>query len=382
MGQSENICKQIGFRIVDGLLQIGYNMLKDTGTDKWRRFFGIWRRMGKEMKDLQDDIKNREFRNVYLLFGEEEYLKKQYRDRLWQTLNPDNDTMNAAVYVGRDTDPAKVIDLAETMPFFAERRIIFLEDTGFFKNKCEGLPEYLSELPEYLCMVFMEKEVDKRSRMYKAVNKNGRTVEFKRQTEQTLARWVLGILNRENKKITKQDMELFLSRTGTDMSRIATELEKLICYCAGDEIISREAILEITSELLENKIFEMIRAVTERDQRKALDMYYDLLALKEPPMRILFLIARQYNILLQIKELAAQGMGQNEIAARAGVQSFVVRNGLPVARRYSLSGLRGAVEELVRTETEVKSGRIPDALSVELLIVKYSGGAARADAPS
>lgn len=326
------------------------------------------------MKELQDDIKRQEFKRVYLLYGEEEYLKKQYKDRLWQAMNPDNDTMNAAVYEGKDTDPAKVIDLAETVPFFSEHRIIFLEETGFFKNKCEGLPEYMAELPEYLHMVFVEKEVDKRSRMYKAVNKNGRAVEFKKQTEQTLARWVLGIINKEGKKITRQDMELFLSRTGTDMSRIATELEKLVCYCADDEIISREAILEITSELLENKIFEMIRAITERDQKKALDMYYDLLALKEPPMRILFLIARQYNILLQIKELAAQGMGQNEIAAKAGLQGFVVRNAIPVARRYSLSGLRGTVEDLVRTETAVKSGQIQDTLSVELLIVKYSGG--------
>ena len=328
------------------------------------------------MKELQADIKKQDFKRVYLLYGEEEYLKKQYKDRLWQALNPDHDTMNAAVYAGKDTDPAKVIDLAETMPFFAERRIIFLEETGFFKNKCEGLPEYMAELPEYICMVFVEKEVDKRSRMYKAVNKNGRVVEFKKQTEQTLARWALGILKREGKKITQQDMELFLSRTGTDMSRIATELEKLICYCADDEVISRDAILEITSEILENKIFDMIRAITERNQRRALDMYYDLLALKEPPMRILFLIARQYNILLQIKELSAQGMGQSEIAAKAGLQGFVVRNALPVAKRYSLPGLRGAVEELVRTETEVKSGRIPDALSVEILIVKYSGGAA------
>ena len=152
------------------------------------------------MKELQADIKKQDFKRVYLLYGEEEYLKKQYRDRLWQALNPDHDTMNAAVYAGKDTDPAKVIDLAETMPFFAERRVIFLEETGFFKNKCEGLPEYMAELPEYICMVFVEKEVDKRSRMYKAVNKNGRVVEFKKQTEQTLARWVLGILKKERKK--------------------------------------------------------------------------------------------------------------------------------------------------------------------------------------
>lgn len=324
------------------------------------------------MKDLAADIKAGEFQHVYLLYGEEEYLKKQYKDKLWQALNPEDDTMNAARYTGKETDPAQVIDLAETMPFFADRRVIFLEETGFFKNKCEKLPEYLAELPEYLYMVFVEKEVDKRSRMYKAVGKNGRAVEFKKQTDQTLMRWILGILRKEKKKITQQNMELFLERTGTDMSRISSELEKLICYCADDEIISREAILAVTSELLENRIFEMIRAITEKNQKKALDMYYDLLALKEPPMRILFLIARQYNQLLQIRELSSQGLGQNEIASRAGIQSFVVRNSLPIAKKYSISYLRQAVEEMVRMETDVKSGKITDTLSVELLIVKYS----------
>lgn len=324
------------------------------------------------MKELAADIKNGNLQQVYLLYGEEEYLKKQYKEKLWQALNPDEDTMNAAKFTGKDTDPAQVIDLAETMPFFADKRIIFFEETGFFKNKCEKLPEYLAELPDYLYMVFVEKEVDKRSKMYKAVGKNGRAVEFKKQTEQTLTRWILGILKKEKKKITQQNMELFLERTGTDMSRIATELEKVICYCIDDEIISQEAILAVTSELLENRIFEMIRAITEKKQKKALDMYYDLLALKEPPMRILFLIARQYNQLLQIRELSSQGLGQNEIASKAGIQSFVVRNSLPIARKYSAASLRQAVEEMVHMEADVKSGKIADSLSVEMLIVKYS----------
>ena len=71
--------------------------------------------------------------------------------------------------MGKKTEPKSVIDLAETMPFFADRRVIMLEDTGFFKNQCTDLPEYMAELPDYLCMIFVEDEVDKRSRMFKAV---------------------------------------------------------------------------------------------------------------------------------------------------------------------------------------------------------------------
>ena len=250
------------------------------------------------MKSLQEDIKNQEFKKVYLLCGEEDYLKKQYKEKLKNALVPDGDTMNFSIFEGKKTEPRAVIDLGETMPFFAERRVIFLEDTGFFKNQCQDLPEYLGELPDYLCMVFVESEVDKRSRMYKAVKKYGRIVEFGQQDSNTLMRWVLGILNREGRKITRNDMELFLTKTGTDMGNIERELEKLLCYTMGREVITKADIEAVCTTQISNHIFEMIRAVTEKNQKKALDLYYDLLSLKEPPMRILFLLARQFNLIM------------------------------------------------------------------------------------
>ena len=88
------------------------------------------------MKDLQNDIKTGSWQRVYLLFGEEDYLRQQYRDRLVKALCPEEDTMNFTRFSGKDVNPAEVIDLAETVPFFADRRVIYLEDTGFFKNKC------------------------------------------------------------------------------------------------------------------------------------------------------------------------------------------------------------------------------------------------------
>ena len=324
------------------------------------------------MKSLQEDIKNQEFKRVYLLFGEEEYLKQQYKSRLKKALAPEEEDMNYSYFEGKKTEPREVIGLAETMPFFAERRVIFLEDTGFFKNQCQDLPEYLAELPDYLCMVFVEKEVDKRSRMYKAVKKYGRIVDFSVQDTETIMRWVLGILGREGKKITRREMELFLGKTGNDMGNIEKELEKLICYTMGREVITAEDIEAVCTAQISNHIFDMIRAVTEKKQKRALDLYYDLLALKEPPMRILFLLARQFNLIMQVKELSQAGYDQSRIAKQTGLQPFVVRNYSAYARKYSAEALRSAVEECVRTEEKVKTGYMTDAMSVELLLVKFS----------
>ena len=96
-------------------------------------------------------------------------------------------------------------------------------------------------------------------------------------------------------------MKLFLEKTGTDMERIRQELEKLICYCMEKESITEEDVAVICSEQTENKIFDMINAMAEKKQKKAMELYYDLLALKEPPMRILYLITRQFNLLMQVK---------------------------------------------------------------------------------
>lgn len=324
------------------------------------------------MKNIQADIKSGNFKQAYLLYGEEAYLKQQYKYNLEKALNPDDDTMNFSHYEGKGIDVKQLIDLCETMPFFADRRVVLLEDTGFFKNKSEELADYMKELPDYLCMVFVESEVDKRNRMYKAVKACGTIAEFARQDEKTLMRWAAGILGKAGKKITQRDMELLLTKTGTDMGNLRMELEKLICYTEGRDVVTAEDIEEICTTQTTNRIFDMVRAVTEKNQKRALDLYYDLLTLKEPPMRILFLLAKQYRQLLQVKQFAEAGLAQPEMASKLGVPSFAVRNIASCARAYTISELEQAVKDFVDAEESVKTGRLEDKLSVELLIIKYS----------
>ena len=325
------------------------------------------------MKSIIEDIKNQDYKKVYLFYGEESYLKKQYRDKICQALHTEEDTMNFSRFEGKGLNEGEIIDLAETMPFFAERRTILLENTGFFKNKAEKLADYLADLPSYICMIFVEDEVDKRSRMYKAVQKAGRAVEFATQDANTLTRWVLGILKRENKRITKADIELFFTKTGNDMENIDKELEKLLCYTMGRDVVTAGDIEEICTTQIHNQIFDMVRAVSGRHQKKALELYYDLLSLKEPPMKILALIAREFNMMLQVKSLYMEGCDVRTIAARTGLRDFAVKKYLPLMQQYSQQQLEEALADCIATEADVKTGRLADIMSVELLIVKYSG---------
>ncbi len=326
------------------------------------------------MERIDEDIRSGNFCRAYLLYGEETYLIRQYKNKLIEALRAPGDVMNAAFYEGKNIDPAEVIDLAETLPFFAERRLIVIEDSGMFKNACEEMAAYMKRIAETTCFLFVEKEVDGRSKMYKAVRSAGRAVEFKRLQEKKLEQWVLKCMKREKKAIARPVVQLLLEKTGNDMENIASELEKLFCYTMGREEIREEDVEAVCVQQTTGKVFAMVDCIAEKKQRQALGLYYDLLALREPPGRILYLIARQFHLLLLVKELASQGYGDRDIAEKAGLKGreFVVRKNLAQARRFTASQLREAVEGCVQMEEDVKTGKLMDKMAVELLIVKYS----------
>ena len=116
------------------------------------------------MKQLNEDMKTKQFKHIYLLWGEEAYLRKQYRDRLREAL-AEGDTMNCHYFEGKDVRPGEIIDLAETLPFLAQRRVIVMENSGLFKKGGETLAEYAGNIAETACLIFVETEVDKRSRL-------------------------------------------------------------------------------------------------------------------------------------------------------------------------------------------------------------------------
>lgn len=324
------------------------------------------------MQRINEDIKTENFKQMYLLCGSEDYLRSQYRDRLKKALLGDGDAMNLSCFEGKDISQPQLVDLAETMPFLAERRVIVIENSGMFKGGSDVLADYLKEVSPTAFFVFSEKEVDKRNRLYKVVKDKGYVGEFGEQDEATLTRWVAGLVKKENMEIDRAAIALLLYKTGTDMENIRRELEKCICYCLQRGRITAQDVEMICTERLSNRIFDMINFLAAGKQEQALKLYYDLLALKEPPMRILFLISRQFNMLLQTKMLREKGYDKRIISEKLGVAPFIAGKYMDQAAHFKRPVLRKALEDCVQAEEDVKTGRIGDVMSVELLMIKYS----------
>ena len=323
------------------------------------------------MQRIAEDIKTGQLKQIYLLYGEEAYLVRQYRDRLLAAMSGGGDPMNVNRYEGKGVSVPEIIDMAETLPFFADRRVILLENTELFKAGGEKLSEYLKAPAESSSFILVEREVDKRSGLYKTVKKFGYAAEFSRQDAKTLERWVFGILKKENKQISMETLQLFLEGCGDDMENIRRELEKLLCYTLGRDVITAEDVAKICVPQIQNHIFDMITAIANGNSDQALKLYYDLLALREPPMRILALVGRQFNMLLQVKELAEKGYPQALIAEKTGLHGFVAGKYMRQAAGFKTSFLKQALEDCAGADYDIKSGKIGERLSVELLIVKY-----------
>lgn len=326
------------------------------------------------MKTLAADIKSGNYKKVYLICGEEEYLKLNYKNQFIRAVAGD-DTMNLGIYEGKNFDVNEVIDTAETFPFFAERRLIVMEDTGLFKSGGEELAEYMGKIPDSTIFLFVEQNVDKRSKMYKAVKANGYICEINRQTEKDLSLWAARIFAKDGKKITNADMSYLIANVGTDMEVLSREIEKLISYDLNKEIISKEDIDAVCVKQLNVRIFDMVDAISVKNQKKTLDCYYELIAEKEPPMRILFMVARQFHLILQAKDLSARGMSKDQIAQTMGVQGFIATKSIRQSRNFSVAELKSALAESVQTEEMIKKGMLDENIGVEMLLIKYSRAA-------
>ena len=325
------------------------------------------------MRRIDEDIAKGQFQNLYLIYGEEDYLKLQYKNKLIAALVNEGDNMNFSKYQDNGINTAQIIDQAETMPFFAEHRVILIENSGFGKKMPEDLGNYLSTIPEFTVFIFVEPTADKRGKLYKAAKAAGRDIEINMPNEAVLAKWVGAQLNAAGKQMKKDAWSQFLNMTHESMDNMSRELEKLITYVGDRNQITIDDVNAICIAKVETKIFDMLNAISAKDMVKTMDLYQDMLSAKEPPMRILTMIVRQFRQMKVVKELSGFGNNASTIAGKVGMPDFAVRRTMQLAGNFSDKEITNLLNDAADFEEQFKTGRLDEKLAVELIIMKYAG---------
>ena len=330
------------------------------------------------IKAVNEDIKTGNFSRLYLFCGSEQYLKRQFLKNLTNALIDPADSMNYSVFKTDNAVADDIVQTCQSLPFFADRRVCVVDDSGFFKKGNETIEKLLGELPETTVLIFCEREVDKRTKLYKAADKAGRVLSFETPGEGDLINWISRLLRDEGISFDDNVVFTLLSSVGTDMTTLYSEVQKLIGYSLETKHLSVEDVHALCVSQVENKIFEMTDAISEKNSRKALSLYADLLSLREPMMRILYLITRQYRILEEAKFAAKTGADKSRIAKFTGVTPYFIGKYMKMADKYSEKELIAALERCQQADNNIKTGREKDQIAVEMLImdlIGLSGGA-------
>lgn len=325
------------------------------------------------MKTIRNDLKTGNLKKVYLVYGEEQYLIRNIKNQFVKTLVTSADNMNCSCFDGKGTEIKEVMNMCDTLPFFADRRLVILQNTGCVKTADEKFMKYLQEsVPDTTCIVIIESDVDKRGKMYKLIKKDGYVCECTHPKALDLEKWILAQIGRENKKITKQVLDYFMAMAGNDMEKLSMELEKIFCYTINKDVIDKEDIDTICCPEINGKIFDMIDAMGLKKQKETLDLYYDLINTKEAPLKILYMISRQFNIMLQVKELVAKGYTKGDIAQKMSMSPYVIGGAMRQCHNFSSAEIANALKRALKTEEAIKTGCMEEKTGVEMLLIQFS----------
>ena len=314
------------------------------------------------MKQLKDDLKNKNFASMYLFYGES-YLKKYYETQFKLTFGKDE------IDILEEPKAEKVSELANSISFFGTNRLIIIRNSGFFSKKNA---EALLGIKPTNTIIFIEETIDKRTKFFKYLKENGEIYEFKTPSEADLIKWLINLAKKSNKELSPKTCKYFLQTIGTNMYSLENELKKLLSY--SESIIYEKDIDDICTKSVEAKIFSMLKAVGEKKPALVLKEYELLIAEKEEPLKILSMTARQIRLILRVKSLSQKGLSNDIIAKKISVLPFVVRECLGQAKNFKYNSLISAINEIASLDANIKQGRVPMKEGVEIFLTKFSVG--------
>ena len=230
---------------------------------------------------------------------------------------------------------------------------------------------FLPQIPESTVIIFSETDVDKRTKLYKTVNKTGCIVEFEIQKENDLINTLIKKFAKDKITINYELAKYFVNRIGTSMDELYSESDKLISYIYEKRTVTKEDIDNICERQLSDKIFDIMDYIGKKDRENAIGFYLDLTGLQESPVKILALINTHFTRLYNIKHLLAEGKSR-EIASLLKIPPFFVKKYIEQANNFSAETLKDAIEYGIFIDNAIKTGEMNEYVAVESMIVRFS----------
>ncbi|AIQ70557.1 DNA polymerase III subunit delta [Paenibacillus graminis] len=335
-----------------------------------------------DAKAAAKDIRQGKISPLYVLYGSEKFRMNEFAAFLEEHLIAKEDRDFAVIPFDLSETPVQaVVEEAETVPFMVERKLLLVRDASLFtagkdsakiEHRVEVLSDYMQHPAEFSVIVFMvnNDKLDERKKIVKTVKSAGAVLAFNPLGAEELLRWVEKGVRDRGCEAAPGAAAVLVANAGTGLQGLSAEMDKLCLFAGKGGIVDAVAIESLVHRGTEQNVFTLVEDIANLRLDKALNTLYELLKQREEPIKIASLIARQFRIILQVKDLSAQSYSQGQIASGLGLHPYAVKLAGEQAHKFESQRLRQILSFLADLDYQMKTGAIDKVLGLEMFMLR------------
>jgi DNA polymerase III subunit delta len=302
-----------------------------------------------------------DLKNVYLIYGKQEYRLEQALDRLRSRLAQVADLdFNLQTFRAEGTRAEEIISACNTMPFMSDRRLVIVRDVDKLpKADLDQLAAYARDPPPTTPLVLVAESIDRRTGLFTAVDKLGGVAEYKAPKKSEYPSAVVEMFKARGRSVGRDGAEILVKAVGHDLPRLSLEVEKVIAFAGDARTLSRNDVEEVMSSTASTSVFELLDALGSRDCRATLRNATELLSQGETPQGVHAMAVRRIRDLIAVQALVARGERTQAIAQALKRQDWQVKDFPRQAGRFSGGELVDALRAAAQADAEMKTSRDP-----------------------
>lgn len=335
-----------------------------------------------EIKDLDREIKSGGIRNLYFFYGEEQFLMenkiKSIKNRL---LDPSFADLNYVCLDEKKLSINRVRDELMSLPAMSDAKLIVIKNSGLFGNAklsaYKELCELLEDIPEYLYVIFTEREFDKKKeKNLDIIRAHGEIVKFDYLPPVQLERWLDKYFSDHKKSIIPRDINTMINRCGQNMATLYNEANKLINYVGDRTKITLEDVEALVPKSTETQLFDLIDRISAGKSGAVFDEIQQLIQSRggEDPSTILTLLSARMGELLAVKQLSMDGIKPDSMVSSFEPRkpAFVIKKLLDQSKSFSEAQLVRFLRLGIDYTARIRSGTISPRTALEMYVAELT----------
>jgi DNA polymerase-3 subunit delta len=318
---------------------------------------------------------------LYILYGEDDFSVKQALAELKGELGE----VDISIFDGQKLSPEELIAACDTLPFLALKRLVIVEgllariehrerrgrrsDIG----EWQVLKGYIMRMAPSTVLVLVDGKLGRNNPLLRELAPGAKVREFPPLKGNELRDWILSRVGEGGGDISPAALRLLSNLVGGNLWLLGSEIEKLCLYTHGRRIEEGD-VRSLVSYAGEADIFTMVDAIIRQRATAATRLLHQLIDEGAAPPYLLFMVTRQFRLLLQAKVLSSQPLSSAELASRLGLSEYLLPRVLEQTQRHSLERLREVYHRLLDADIAIKTGRLKGELALDLLLTELCHG--------